>query len=169
MATVLLRFRHPCWAAGRPTTPGFLRGLGQRGTPRPGSKPSGGGQSSGARPQIHCPQALLKDLGEQLAGPIVSSWVRAVKWHGKPTREALPLPLFVVCQLEQAASSGPLEDRFLVAVQTLDAMIRGWVWRSKTGPTGVAWGCWDCGATGLNWGRGFGSARSLPETRFSFI
>ena len=115
---------------------------------------------------------VSKDLGEQLAGPIVSIGAR-----GKVAWETLPLPLFVVCQLEQAASSGPLEDRFLVGcfllmvwcslrfldiqrvdltyVQTLDATIRGWVWRSKTSPV-----------TGLNWGREFGA--SLADLRKAF-
>ena len=73
---------------------------------------------AGAKAVVHtlkfnATKLVLKDLGEQLAGPIVSSWVRAEKWHGKPTREALPLPLFSV-PVRARSIVGALEDRFLV-------------------------------------------------------
>lgn len=101
----------------------------------------------------------LQHLGEQLDGPIVSSWVRTERWHRQPMHEALPLSLFVACELEQAAATGPHRDWFLVGcfllmawsswrlsdIQRLDLSsvhnfdaIRGWVWRSKTRPTGFA-------------------------------
>ena len=40
------------------------------------------------------------------------------------------------------------------------------VWRSKTSPTGFAWGCWDCGATGLSWGREFGAFLAVLREAF---
>lgn len=85
-----------------------------------------------------------------LAGPTVCA-----KWDRAPPNEALPLPLFAVCELEEAAASGAEEDswvlgcfllmlwgalRFsdgqridLASVQLEDGVIRGWCWRSKSG------------------------------------
>ena len=75
------------------------------------------------------------------------------------TFEALPLPLFVVCELEWASVTSEEEvDRFLIAcfltmlwaglrfsdaqrvdlssLQLSDGSLKAWCWRSKTSPTG---------------------------------
>ena len=109
-----------------------------------------------------------------LAGPTVCAWLSSAKWDRAPPNEALPLPLFAVCELEEAAASGAEEDswvlgclllmlwgalRFsdgqridLASVQVEDGVIRGWCWRSKSSPTGFPWGVLTVGATGLRWG-----------------
>ncbi|CAE7470771.1 unnamed protein product [Symbiodinium microadriaticum] len=90
-------------------------------------------------------------------------------------REALPLPLFAVIQLEQALSSCEPGDWwpilcFLLMLwaglrwsdaQRLDfesvildgGSVRGWCWRTKTSATGMPWGAMCSGACGSEWGR----------------
>lgn len=114
-----------------------------------------------------------------LQGPIVSSWLQAGKWDQRPVREALPLPLFVVCELEQAVATGPDEDRWLISCSLLmiwcslrfsDAQridlstvyFARLVLALKTRATGFAWGCWCCGATGLEWANTFVKTVSQP-------
>ena len=83
-----------------------------------------------------------------LKGPVVSSWLAAAKWMQTPVKEALPLPLFVMCDLEAALSSAPAEDQWLIggfllmvwcslrfsdvqrlelsSVRIIDSTLRGW-------------------------------------------
>ena len=50
----------------------------------------------------------LSSFRELLHNPLVEAWLSAEKWNQNPAKEALPLPLFVVAQLEKALQS--LED-----------------------------------------------------------
>ena len=107
----------------------------------------------------------------------MSSWLSAPKWARRAPSEALPLPLYTVCQLELAvlACEEPV-DSFLMGcfltsllccgqgsgfrmhsawiclpLLVADGSLRGWCWRSKSSPSGFAWGCLVSGATGNSW------------------
>ena len=69
---------------------------------------------------IHALHFIARKLGLEpfaviLNGPIVSSWLSAQKWARRAPSEALPLPLYTVCQLELAvlACEEPV-DSFLM-------------------------------------------------------
>ena len=105
----------------------------------------------------------------------------------KPVKEALPLPLFVICDLEAALSSAPAEDQWLIggflfmvwcslrfsdvqrlelsSVRIIDSTLRGWWWRTKTSTCGFPWGCWLAGAAGLQWGHIFGQLLQEASVR----
>ena len=116
----------------------------------------------------------LEPFAVILNGPIVSSWLSAQKWARRAPSEALPLPLYTVCQLELAALAceEPVDSflmgcflvmlwsglRFsdaqrvdLSSLLVADGSLRGWCWRSKSSPSGFAWGCLVSGATGNSW------------------
>ena len=118
---------------------------------------------------IHALGFIAHKLGREpfaviLNGPIVSSWLSAQKWARRAPSEALPLPLYTVCQLELAvlACEEPVDSflmgRFsdaqrvdLSSLLVADGSLRGWCWRSKSSPSGFAWGCLVSGATGNSW------------------
>ena len=67
----------------------------------------GSRRSGAARGVIHALGFIAHKLGREpfaviLNGPIVSSWLSAQKWARRAPSEALPLPLYTVCQLELA-------------------------------------------------------------------
>ena len=106
----------------------------------------------------------LAAFGEILRGPVVTAWLSAQKWPRRAPTEALPFPLLAVCELEHAVlHCDRLADRFLMGCYLVmlwsglrfsDAQrgsLRGWCWRSKTCPTGFAWGCQISGAPGNGW------------------
>lgn len=121
----------------------------------------------------------LSFFGELLRNSLVEAWLNGEKWHQTPAKEALPLPLFAVAQLEKALQSfeagaadgwllgcillmiwGSLRwsDAQRLQLNTLacdDKSLRGWSWRSKTAVTGIPFGVSLCGATQAFWGRGF--------------
>lgn len=57
----------------------------------------------------------LREFHALLAGPTVGAWLQSAKWDRAPPKEALPLPLFAVCELEEAVASGAEEDGFFLA------------------------------------------------------
>ena len=112
-----------------------------------------------------------------LSGPIDDVWLAAEKCHKKPVREALPLSLSVVVQLEAAIFTfaegnvmlsvcilmmvwGELRwsdvqrIRFSALVQDKDST-SAWTWRSKTFACGFPFGVLVSGATGSGWGLRF--------------
>ena len=135
----------------------------------------GSRRSGAARGVIHALRFIAHKLGLEpfaviLNGPIVSSWLSAPKWARRAPSEALPLPLYTVCQLELAvlACEEPVDSflmgcflvmlwsglRFsdaqrvdLSSLLVADGSLRGWCWRSKSSPSGFAWGCLVSGAT----------------------
>ena len=118
----------------------------------------------------------LSSFRELLHNPLVEAWLSAEKWNQNPAKEALPLPLFVVAQLEKALQSledGAADGWFLGCILLMtwgslrwsDAQrlqlntlacdgksLRGWSWRSKTAVTGIPFRVSLCGATQGFWG-----------------
>ena len=170
--------------AGRPSCPDvldFLEALAEGASSDRGARRSGAARGVIYALRFIAHKLLLEALDGILRGPVVISWLSAQKWQRRAPSEALPLPLFAVCELEQAALIGEeAADRFLVGcflvmlwaglrfsdAQRIDlssilragGSLRGWCWRSKTCPTGFAWGCQLAGATGNDWAQQLGEA-----------
>ena len=121
----------------------------------------------------------LSKLQSSMDGQAVQSWLSSGKWLQTSPREAIPLPLFVIANLESALSSAS-EDAWLLGCILLmvwgglrwsDAqrlqfsslvieqdVIRGWCWRTKTSAFGMPFGVWTSGVvSGARWGCHFGA------------
>ena len=135
---------------------------------------------SGAKEKVRSLKFLAFKLGLAsfrviLSGLIVDAWLSAEKWDKRSAREALPLPLTVVAQLELAllkCADGDIMligcvllmvwgglrwsdvQRFKLASLVQDKeSLRGWTWRSNTSVFGFPFGVFVFGAS---WGVRFG-------------
>ena len=110
----------------------------------------------------------LKSLTRMLCSAPIAAWLASSKWSATSVKEALPLPLFAVVQLERALDScepgawWPLVCFLLMLwaglrwsdAQRLDfesvmldsGSIRGWSWRTKTSAVGMPRGALCRGA-----------------------
>ena len=85
-----------------------------------GARSDRGSQRVGAaRGVVHAMKFMafkleLQKFHSLLAGPTVCAWLSSAKWDRAPSNEALPLPLFAVCELEEAAASGAEEDSWVL-------------------------------------------------------
>ena len=151
----------------------------------------GSRRRGGAKEKVRSLKFLAFKLGlgclrDILSGPVVDAWLAADKWEKRPPREALPLPLTAVAQLEMAISSCAEGDvmiigcilmmvwgglrwsdvqrlKFSSLVQDKDS-IRAWTWRSKTSACGFPFGVLACGATRAAWGVRFGQVLSRLQS-----
>lgn len=116
----------------------------------------------------------LSSLSELLGNPLILSWQRCADWSETFPREAVPLPLDLVRNLEQAVAVDAGEDTaFLCAIllmcwaglrfsdlqranlsqlQIADDVVRGLCWRTKSRKTGMVFGCLVRGCSNLTWG-----------------
>ena len=165
----------------------FLGALAEGASCDRGSRRSGAARGGIYALRFIAHKLALAAFGELLRGPVVTAWFPA---------EALPLPLLAVCELERAVlQCDELADRFLMgcylvmlwsglrfsdarrielsSLQIADCSLRGWCWRSKTCPTGFAWGCQISGATGYGWAQWLGAEllsahEACPQRDFLF-
>ena len=116
----------------------------------------------------------LSSLSELLGNPLILSWQRCADSSKTFPKEAVPLPLDLVRNLEQAVAVDAGEDTaFLRAIllmcwaglrfsdlqrinlsqlQIADGVVRGLCWKTKSRKTGMVFGCLVRGCSNLNWG-----------------
>ncbi|CAE7206124.1 unnamed protein product, partial [Symbiodinium natans] len=119
----------------------------------------------------------LKCLRQSLDCSLVRVWSSRDKWQKGHTREAIPLSLQMVKNLEKACSSAAEDDLWLILcfllmifgslrwsdAQRIDLAsvvcdkdcLYGWSWRCKQDAGGMPWGVVCEGVCGSNWGHAF--------------
>ena len=119
----------------------------------------------------------LSMLHASLTNPLVQAWSRQGMWDSMPVKEAVPLPLWVVRNLELATMQDLGDGEWVVLccllmiwgslrwsdAQRMDLSsicssrgeVRGWCWRTKSSPRGMPFGVLSKGCTGCNWGARF--------------
>ena len=133
----------------------------------------------------------LKGLRQSLDCQLVRVWPSRDKWHQGHTREAIPLSLQMVKNLEIACSSAAEDDLWLILcfllmifgslrwsdAQRMDLAsvvcdrdcLYGWSWRCKQDSAGMPWGVVCEGVSGGKWGHMFfrelARLRSLSPSR----
>ena len=114
----------------------------------------------------------LSVLQEHLATPLIKNLRKGDEWSRPQEAEAIPLPLFVVRNLEAALLENGEDTLFLAAlllmlwaglrfsdiqridlssVVAVDNSIRGFCWRTKSRKKGMPWACLRCGILGRDW------------------
>ena len=120
-----------------------------------------------------CWKLGLSSFQTILDTPVVVAWKNHRNWDTICNREAVPLPLEIVCRLEDAVTSAGEDSLFICAlllmswaglrwsdIQRLDlssvsfehACLRGYCWRTKSQRRGMPWGCLVRGCLNKKWG-----------------
>ncbi len=114
----------------------------------------------------------LSVLQENLATPLIKNLREGDEWSRRQEAEAIPLPLFVLRNLEAALLKNGEDTLCLAAlllmlwarlrfsdiqridlgsVVAVDNSIRGFCWRTKSRKRGMPWACLRCGILGRDW------------------
>ncbi|CAE8693610.1 unnamed protein product [Polarella glacialis] len=136
-----------------------------------------------------CYSLQLRQLCEILENRLVSTWAKP-SGPQQCVKEASPLPLYVIANMERAAGRLHASDKhnpdlFLLLcalammwgalrwsdlqrvwtqeVSVQENVMRGFSWRTKSSRTGMPWGILSCGIYDTNWGNIF--CQHLSEAR----